>query len=230
MTSDDGSGDDAGGAVFFSHEDQLIQHLIRTWSLPSCIGGPHDHPSWGDADCRDPAAVVVRLLVGSLHSYDLIGDCDSFGPGILALQASALRSFGPAHIPLFQQYSLDLQMLSEQTELYGWKHADDPASFVRKLCGSVGKMRTALGPVLLTRIPDRIRGQVEDAYTVSSALDVPTAMRNFAFASLRRGGDTSLTGGVTTATAPATTASIKDTRVGTCWEYTNKCPFELGVS
>ena len=32
-----------------------------------------------------------------------------------------------------------------------------------------------------------MRGHVEDAFAVSAAVDVPTAMRNFAFASLRRG-------------------------------------------
>ncbi len=172
---------------FYTHEDPLVLHLQRTWCVPASIGGPDDHASWADADCRDPAAVVVRLLVRKLHGYELIGDCDAFDAGLLSFQASALKAFGPEHAQTWHQYSLDLQALSENTDLYAWRFGKEQEAFARKIGPLVSRMRTSLAPLLLARIPERVRNNVEDSYAVSAAVEVPTSMRVFAFSSLRRG-------------------------------------------
>lgn len=169
------------------HDDDLITYLQRVWSVPALIGGPLDHASWGDADCRDPAATVIRLLVGKLHWYDLSGECDSFGPGLTAFQACAMRDFGPGQSAVVHQYCLDLQNLGEISSLYAWRHGSEPEAFARKVGPLVSKMRASLAPLLLLRLPERIRNNVEDAYAVAAAQAIPLSMRTFANYSIRRG-------------------------------------------
>ena len=111
---------------WYPYDEPLVLYVQKTWQITA--GGAKDIASWADADSRDPAAVVVRLLTGKLDSWVLNDECDAFGPGILAWQASALKTFGPGpgHENIFHTWSTDLQLLAELTSIYGdrYRHAE----------------------------------------------------------------------------------------------------------
>ena len=81
--------------LYYEATEPLVLYVQKTWQVTA--GGTSDIASWADANSREPAAIVARLLTGKLPSWHLNDACDAFGPSIMAWQASALRAFGPGH-------------------------------------------------------------------------------------------------------------------------------------
>ena len=126
-----------------------------------------------------------------------------FGPGILAWQASALRAFGPGHAEIFHTWCVELQNLAELTMIYGERYRHDPPAFVRKLTPLVTKMRLSLQPLLLKRLPDRVRHTVEDSFNVTTAVELPANVRFMAMSALRFRPERDTKGDAETEEAPA---------------------------
>ena len=166
-------------------KDPLVIAARSAWLLGPGIGSDSDCASWGDANCRDPACIVVRILTGRLEVWQVVEEADSFGPGINTWLAAARRVFGPDHEPLLHSWCLDIQELVELTSVYSDRYYSDPAAFVRKLSPLVRRMRLALQPLLTAMFPERVRRQLEDTNAVASATEVPEHIRNFALAALR---------------------------------------------
>ena len=69
--------------LYYEATEPLVLYVQKTWQVTAA--------SWADADSREPAAIVARLLTGKLLSWHLNDACDAFWS-----RHSGLAGFGPA--------------------------------------------------------------------------------------------------------------------------------------